>query len=131
MKAFFLFAILASVTLAAAAQTADKTSAVKHVDVKQAEKLISDHKVIILDVRTPGEFKSGHIAGATNIDFNSRDFEKAIATLPKTNSYLVHCAVGGRSTHSLKLFEKNDFKSIYHLDGGIQAWEKAGLPTEK
>jgi phage shock protein E len=131
MKIFLLLAILVLGALAAAAQTPDKTGAVKHVDAKQAEKLISDHKVTILDIRTPGEFKSGHIAGATNIDFNSPDFEKAITRLSKTNSYLVHCAVGGRSTRSLKLFEKNHFDSIYHLDGGIQAWEKAGLPTEK
>jgi rhodanese-related sulfurtransferase len=43
----------------------------------------------------------------------------------------VHCASGGRSTHSLALFKKHQFQSIYHLDGGIKAWQKAGLPVEK
>ena len=131
MKTFLIFAVLVVTTLAVAAQPAEKTNVVKHVDAKQAEKLVADHKVIVLDVRTPEEFKAGHIAGATNIDFNSSDFDKVIASLSKTNSYLVHCAVGGRSTRSLKLFQKDHFQSIYHLDGGIEAWEKAGLPTEK
>jgi rhodanese-related sulfurtransferase len=101
------------------------------VDAKEAEKLVSSRKVVILDIRTPEEFKAGHIVGATNINFRASDFESSISTLPKTNAYLVYCAVGGRSTQSLKIFEKHQFPSIHHLDGGIKAWEKAGLAVEK
>jgi phage shock protein E len=106
-------------------------SAIQHVDAKQAQKLIEDKKVIILDIRTPGEFNRGKIAGAKNIDFQAPDFEQRIDALDKSKSYLVHCASGGRSTHSLLLFQKHEFQSVYHLDGGIKAWEKAGLPVEK
>lgn len=104
---------------------------VQHVDAQQAQKLIAQKKVIVLDIRTPGEFKKGRIAGATNIDFLAPDFEQRIQGLDKTKSYLVHCASGGRSSHSLLLFKKHEFQSVYHLDGGIKAWEKAGLPLEK
>jgi len=131
--AFYAIVFCAFVRLYAADPSAAerKEQTVKHVDAKQAEKLVSEHKVIVLDIRTPEEFKSGHIAGATNVDFNAPDFEETINSLSKTNAYLVHCAVGGRSTRSLKLFVKHQFESIYHLDGGIEAWEKADLPTEK
>lgn len=105
--------------------------AVNHVDAKQAQKLVADKKVVVLDIRTPGEFNKGRIAGAKNIDFQAPDFEQRIDALDKSKSYLVHCASGGRSTHSLALFKKHDFQSIYHLDGGIKAWEKAGLAVEK
>jgi phage shock protein E len=71
------------------------------------------------------------IAGAKNIDFLAPDFEQRIDTLDKSKSYLVHCASGGRSTHSLALFKKHSFQSVYHLDGGIKAWQKAGLPVDK
>lgn len=104
---------------------------VKYVDANQAQKLIADKKVIVLDLRTPSEFKSGRIAGATNIDFLAPDFEARIDKLDPNKSYLVHCASGGRSTHSLPVFHKHHFEMIYHLDGGIKAWEKAGLPVEK
>lgn len=104
---------------------------VKHVDAKQAKQLINEKKVTVLDLRTPAEFKSGRIAGATNIDFLAPDFEQRIKGLDKTKAYLVHCAAGGRSTHSLATFKRQQFQSIYHLDGGIKAWEKAGLPLEK
>jgi phage shock protein E len=104
---------------------------VQHVNPKQAQKLIQEKKVVILDIRTPGEFTTGRIAGAKNIDFQAPDFEQQIERLDKSRSYLIHCASGGRSTHSLLLFDKHHFHSIYHLDGGIKAWQKSGLPVEK
>jgi phage shock protein E len=104
---------------------------VQHVDPKQAQELIADKKVVVLDIRTPGEFNKGHISGAKNVDFLAPDFETRIDGLDKSKSYLVHCASGGRSTHSLPVLKKHDFRSVYHLDGGMKAWEKAGLPVEK
>jgi Rhodanese-related sulfurtransferase len=104
---------------------------VKHVDARSAQRLLSQTNLVILDVRTPEEFKSFHIAGATNIDFHGSNFEQRINSLDKSKSYLVHCASGGRSGQSLKYFQKHDFQSIYHLDGGINAWKNAGLPVEK
>jgi rhodanese-related sulfurtransferase len=104
---------------------------VQHVDAQQAQKLILEKKVVVLDIRTAGEFNKGRIAGATNIDFLASDFEQRIDGLDKSKTYLVHCASGGRSTHSLPVFKKHEFQSLYHLDGGIKAWEKACLPVEK
>lgn len=107
------------------------TSVVKHVDAKEAQKLVDAKKVIVLDVRTPSEFRTARIAGATNINFLAADFEERISKLDTNKIYLVHCATGGRSTHCLPVLEKHHFKLLYHLDGGIKAWEKAGLPEEK
>lgn len=104
---------------------------VQHVDAKQAQKLVEGKKVVVLDIRTAGEFATGRIAGAKNIDFQGPDFEQRIETLDKSKSYLVHCASGGRSSHSLLLFKKHHFQSVYNLDGGIRAWQKDGLPIEK
>src|SRR6267142_2803340 len=104
---------------------------VKHVDARSAQKLLSHTNLVILDIRTPEEFKSFHIAGATNIDFHGSNFEQRVSSMDKSKTYLVHCASGGRSTQSLKIFQKHDFQSIYHLDGGINGWKNAGLPVEK
>jgi phage shock protein E len=121
------FACLLLVTVA----VATNTNSVHHVNPAEAQKLIAEKKVVVLDVRTPKEFAAGHIAGATNINFRSADFAKAIAGLDTNQTYLVHCAVGGRSTQALPVFEQLQFQSIYHLDGGLKAWEKAGLPVAK
>jgi len=121
------FAGLLLVTVA----VATNTNIVHHVNPAEAQNLIADKKVVVVDVRTPKEFSAGHIAGATNINFLATDFAKTITGLDTNKTYLVHCAVGGRSTQALPLFEKLQFQSVYHLDGGIKAWEKAGLPVEK
>ncbi len=117
--------------MSAAEAPKDSDTRVKHVDPKEAQKLIDAKKVIVLDVRTPGEFKSAHIAGATNIDFQGPDFESRITRLDTNKVYLVHCASGGRSTHCLPVLQKHNFQFLFHLDGGLKAWQKAELPVEK
>jgi rhodanese-related sulfurtransferase len=105
---------------------------VMHVNPEQASKLLAENKqATVLDIRTPEEFAAGHIEGATNIDFNAPDFESKVAGLDKTKPYVVHCGSGGRSTRSLETFKKNQFESIYHLDGGLSAWKKAGMPVQE
>jgi rhodanese-related sulfurtransferase len=126
---FFFCLVIPAVADSSTQKAGD--SPVKHVGPNEAQKLIAEKKVIVLDLRTPGEFKTVHIAGATNIDFLASDFEARIEQLDTNKSYLVHCASGGRSTRSLPVLHKHNFELLYHLDGGIKAWEKAGLPVEK
>lgn len=122
-----------------AADSAPATTAItvtaaapKNISVDDAEKLLkSDAKVIVLDVRTPEEFELGHIPGAKNIDFFSDDFARRIAALDKSKTYIVHCAAGGRSAKACKVFEQEQLPSVFHLNEGFKAWEKAGKPVEK
>ena len=103
----------------------------KHVKADEAAKIIADGKVAVIDVRTPDEFKDGHIQGAKNIDIMSKDFEAQLAKLDKTQPTLVHCQAGGRSTRALPIFEKLGFKNLIHLDEGFGGWQAAGKPVVK
>ncbi len=104
----------------------------ENVDAHAAASLLSARKeIVVLDVRTPREFEGGHLAGATNIDFNGKKFAASLESLDRDRTYLVYCAVGGRSTASLKTLEKLGFKKVIHLDGGIKAWIGAGKPVIK
>ncbi|RIV23350.1 rhodanese-like domain-containing protein [Fibrisoma montanum] len=104
----------------------------KNLTPQQAAQLLKESPgVVILDVRTPTEFSSGHIKGAINVDYNSPTFQQQVARLDKTKPYLVHCAVGGRSTQSLPILQKLGFTNVRHLDGGVKAWQQAGLPLVK
>ncbi|MCY7356129.1 MAG: rhodanese-like domain-containing protein [Rudanella sp.] len=87
--------------------------------------------VVVLDVRTPGEFQSGHLANALNVDFRSPDFAQKLARLDKSKTYLVHCAVGGRSSRTLPKLDSLGIKRVVHLDGGLDAWQKSNLPVVK
>ena len=104
---------------------------ISHTDGTGAAKLIAQKQVTVLDVRTPDEFKEGHIDGAKNIDFTENDFETRVSALDKTKPYLVHCASGRRSTASLDIFKKLGFTHVTHLDGGFNAWKSAGQSVAK
>ena len=126
-----LVRLLVAVACLAVARAADtNVTRITHVNAEQAQKLVTARQVVVLDVRTPKEFAAGHIAGAKNLDFSAADFEQSLAALDKNQTYLVHCASGSRSTRSLPQFEQLKFKSIYHLAGGLRAWQKAKLPVE-
>ena len=101
-----------------------------NVDPLLASGIIESEKPILLDVRTPGEFATGTIKGSKNIDFNSPDFEKDLAKLDKSKTYLVYCRSGNRSGQALPILKKLKLAKLYHLDGGINAWKADGRPVE-
>ena len=105
---------------------------ITHANAKEAAALVKAKKVVVVDVRTADEFAKGHIAGAKNVDIlEEKTFETGLKALDKDKPVLVHCAAGGRSTRSLKMFEKLGFKDVTHLDGGLNAWQAEGLPVMK
>jgi rhodanese-related sulfurtransferase len=112
-----------------------KTGVIVHVTAREAAQLLTakDEKKrpLIIDIRTSAEFGEGHLKGARQIDFLEDDFSARIRKLDRTRAYLIHCRSGGRSSHSLALWKKLGFKKVYHLDGGILAWEKANLSVVK
>ena len=87
--------------------------------------------VMVLDVRTPAEYQTGHLSNALNVDFRSPDFAQKLARLDKSKTYLVHCAVGVRSTRTMPKLDSLGIKKVVHLDGGLDAWQKANLPIVK
>lgn len=104
----------------------------KNVTVAEAAKLVQEKKVTVLDVRTAGEFKDGHIEGAKNIDFTQTEsFKAALKELDKKQPYLVHCQAGGRSGMSMKVFKELGFENILHLEEGFGGWEDAKQPIAK
>jgi rhodanese-related sulfurtransferase len=126
---FSIFYLLFSIALLAADPVAQPSY--KEVSVPEAQTLIKEKKVVVLDVRTPKEFAEGHIAGATNVNFQAADFAKKLESLDRSKSYLVHCAAGGRSAKTREQMKKLNFKSVYHLTDGFKGWEKAGQPIAK
>lgn len=136
----FVFGGVAAACIGAATATAKDVEAgasVVHVDAAKAAELLKSSgaeekesdKIVVLDVRTPEEFKEERIEGAKNVDFKAADFKEMAAKLDKGKPYLVHCRSGKRSTASLEVLKELGFTRIYHLDGGILAWMEAGQKT--
>ena len=103
----------------------------KNIGVEEFAKLRQSKTNVVLDVRTKEEYEAGHLPGAILIDFTEPDFAEKVAKLDKDKTYLVHCASGGRSARACKKMESLEFTKLYNLQGGMNAWEKAGKPVEK
>ncbi len=76
---------------------------------------------VLIDVRTAGEFASGSINNAKNIDIMSPDFQKKISGLDKNKNYFLFCRSGNRSDQACSIMAKQGF-NVYNLKGGISAW---------
>jgi len=75
--------------------------------------------VVIIDVRTAGEFNEGHIANAINIDIESMRFEAEIAALDKDVTYALYCRSGNRSSIAAGKLADAGFTSILNAQVGF------------
>jgi rhodanese-related sulfurtransferase len=119
-------AAAADLTAPKTGQEAPAAKRFRNVDVKEWEALRKDPKVVVLDVRTAEEFAEGHMPGAVNLDLRGGKFAETLAGLDKSKTYLVHCAVGGRSAKACGQMDGLKFEKVVNLSGGITAWEAAG-----
>lgn len=82
----------------------------------------------LIDVRTPEEWRSGHIPGAHHIEFKA--IEQAQQKLPKGQPIALICRSGHRASLAASLLEKYGF-SVINVRGGMEAWKQAGLPLKE
>ena len=93
---------------------------VKNVSGEEAVKLIRDTKdLIIIDVRTKGEYQSGHINGSRLMPVAEMGIRIAELEKFRGKPILVHCASGGRSPKAVNVLLKNKFGPIYHMNHGL------------
>ena len=119
-----VIAVITSLLLAGCSTT---TTGATNMNVSEFSKKITESGVVVLDVRTPGEFAEGYIEGAQNIDFQSGNFENEIAALDKNVIYAVYCRSGNRSGQAAKIMHDAGFHEVYNLDGGVIDWANEGM----
>lgn len=110
--------------LCATAQAAD----IRETSLDEAAALLRNPPadLVIVDIRTPEEFRNGHLPGAVNMDFFGPRFDVQLSTLPQGAPVLLYCRTGNRSSQALDRFKKTAAGTVYHLTEGISAWVKAG-----
>ena len=82
---------------------------------------------LLVDVRTPEEFASGHIAGAVNIPLDA--LQNRLGEVSSDQPVVVYCRSGNRSAQAAQILERAGYNSIYDL-GGIIAWTGQGFPVQ-
>lgn len=91
---------------------------------------IKNDSVVVVDVRTPAEYKSGYIKEAQNIDMKSADFQTEAAKLDKKKKIAVYCRSGKRSKIAANALADMGYMVI-ELNSGMLGWQNASMPVEK
>jgi rhodanese-related sulfurtransferase len=108
-----------------------RLSGVPEVGAMQAVHLLNRKDAVMIDVREPAEFNSGHAPNARNIPLAQLD--KRIGELEKFKHRpaVIVCQNGGRSHSATTALKKAGFAEVVVLAGGFGAWQQANMPVEK
>lgn len=97
-------------------------SRIKVLPVETYKEAINSGKEQLVDVRTPKEFKAGHIKKSKNIDFFDPSFETQFEKLDKQKPLYIYCRSGNRSRKAANKLVAMGFTEIYDLKGGYLNW---------
>jgi len=87
----------------------------------------ADGEVLVIDVRSPDEYQDIHIENVRNIPLD--ELENRMDELRGHKNVYIHCGTGGRSAEACSFLQGLDVPNVFNVDGGIEAWEEAGLPV--
>jgi hydroxyacylglutathione hydrolase len=82
----------------------------------------------VVDVRSPGEWKNGHIPGARHIFVP--EIETRAKELDRDKPTAVYCASGYRASAAASILKRQGFKDLWNVPGSWEAWKKAKLPVD-
>jgi len=109
---------------------AGQDPAQSNVPVDAFEAKIANSGIQLLDVRTPGEYQSGHLKNAFLANWNNQaEFKERVAALDKSKPVYTYCLSGARSGAATQWLRANGYEA-YNMEGGIAAWKRANKPVE-
>lgn len=102
--------------------TRNRDSKQNNIDYESAKMILrNDKDAILLDVRSPQEYKETHLEGSINIPIYNIE-EKSKEMIPnKENIVIVYCQSGGRSGKAVKILEKQGYSKLYNIEGGLDS----------
>lgn len=122
-------ALLFTLSIAAASCTAESNAA----DIAASEvaaRIEAGAAPLLLDVRTPEEFASGHVPGALNIPHDQLVQRLGEIEVHRAAEVVLYCERGGRAARAADVLTDAGFRQIRHLAGDMSAWREAGRPAE-
>ncbi|GFO67322.1 rhodanese-like domain-containing protein [Geomonas limicola] len=124
LKTVLVLALLVLVTVSGFAAEA------RNISSTQAKELLArDKKVLLVDVRTPEEFRMARLRGAKLIPLS--ELPQRLKELPRDRPLLVYCSVGARSSSAANLLVSRGYREVYQISDGLVGWYRNGYPIEK
>ena len=98
------------------------------VDAQTAASVQDRDDVLLIDVREQWEYDEGHIPNITLIPMN--EVPARLSEIPTDKEVIVACRSGNRSSQVVEYLRQQGYDNVHNLQGGILAWQQAGLPVE-
>jgi rhodanese-related sulfurtransferase len=96
-----------------------------------AERLNDANEIRVVDVRSPVEYESAHIAGSHNLPLDLLPPHAATLGERADTPLVLVCRSGQRARQAQDILHSADLHDVQVLEGGLAAWERAGLPVER
>lgn len=100
---------------------------IKSIDFDEYSSLSKSIDFLIVDVRTPEEYKISRINNSININFYDEKFINMFKKIDYDKHVLIYCRSGRRSLEAVKILSDEGFGKIYDLKGGILALDKLNI----
>lgn len=128
MRARWIVIALFSLATPAFAQSDDPSEAPSIAPSELSARRASGTAPVVIDVRTPEEYATGHIPGALNIPYDQ--VAARISEVDAPNGVALYCMMGPRARKGESALLDAGYRSVLHLEGGFAAWQAAGLPVD-
>lgn len=103
----------------------------KTISPQEVKELMDKHEpMVILDVRTPGEFARGKIPGAINLPVDEVAAKIETVVLDKKVPVYVYCLSATRSPIAVQIMENLGYTNVYNMDPGLLGWRAYHYPLD-
>ena len=120
MKFWISLCVVTTVLLSATVYAADPEVAPLSQEVLLERMQDNDSKLLLLDVRSPGEYVGGHVPGAVNVPYDR--IASQLAGIPRDKDLVLYCRSGRRAQIAAEVLSSAGYTRLFHLDGDMQAW---------
>ena len=100
----------------------------REIDAPTLKRWLDEDKAVLIDIRDTDEYVREHIPGARLVPLSG--FDRADFSAGQDRIAVFHCNTGNRTCQAAPEILATGFREVYHLEGGLSAWRKAGLPVE-
>ncbi len=108
------------------ASSSEQQSPHKITRAELTELIQEDGDMLLIDVRTEGEYEKGHLPGAIVIPYDEFDTRYSEILDYKDKEVVLYCHVGGMGDYAGRVLLENGFTNVKNLDGGINGWINSG-----
>lgn len=109
----------------------DTITGIRKVVPLELTRLMNHEDALVIDVRSPDDYKEGHIINAINIPATEITVENKKLEKHRQKPIIFYCLHGSDSGKAIRIIAQSGFDKLYILKGGLTAWRNANMPVTR